>query len=68
MSLAPINPLSPPAWETMGYEVADVDETLNKAKTSGAMVLIEPYTADGREAAMMQFPGGYIAEIHSSAK
>jgi hypothetical protein len=54
--------------ETMGYEVADVDETLNKAKTSGATVLIEPYKADGREAAMMQFPGGYIAEIHSSAK
>jgi predicted enzyme related to lactoylglutathione lyase len=54
--------------EMMGYEVVDVEETLNKAKTSGATVLIEPYTADGREAAMMQFPGGYIAEIHSSAK
>jgi predicted enzyme related to lactoylglutathione lyase len=54
--------------ETMGYEVADVDETLNKAKTSGATVLIEPYKADGREAAILQFPGGYIAEIHSSAK
>jgi hypothetical protein len=54
--------------ETMGYEVADVDETLNKAKTSGATVLIEPYKADGREAAMIQFPGGYIAEIHSLAK
>ena len=54
--------------ETMGYEVADVDETLNKAKTAGATVLIEPYKADGREAAMIQFPGGYIAEIHSSAK
>jgi predicted enzyme related to lactoylglutathione lyase len=54
--------------ETMGYEVADVDETSNKAKASGATVLIEPYKADGREAAMIQFPGGYIAEIHSSAK
>jgi hypothetical protein len=54
--------------ETMGYEVADVGETLNKAKASGATVLIEPYKADGREAAMLQFPGGYIAEIHSSAK
>jgi hypothetical protein len=54
--------------ETMGYEVADVGETLNKAKASGATVLIEPYQADGREAAILQFPGGYIAEIHSSVK
>jgi predicted enzyme related to lactoylglutathione lyase len=54
--------------ETTGYEVADVGATLNKAKASGATVLIEPYRADGREAAMLQFPGGYIAEIHSQAK
>jgi predicted enzyme related to lactoylglutathione lyase len=54
--------------ETMGYEVADVGETLNKAKAAGATVVVEPYKADGREAAMIQFPGGYVAEIHSSAK
>jgi hypothetical protein len=54
--------------ETTGYEVADVGETLDKAKTAGATVLIEPYKADGREAAMLQFPGGYIAEIHSAVK
>jgi predicted enzyme related to lactoylglutathione lyase len=54
--------------ETMGYEVADVSETLTKAKASGASVLVESYKADGREAAVLQFPGGYIAEIHSSAK
>jgi predicted enzyme related to lactoylglutathione lyase len=54
--------------ETMGYEVADVSETLTKAKASGASVLIESFKADGREAAVLQFPGGYIAEIHSSAK
>jgi predicted enzyme related to lactoylglutathione lyase len=52
--------------ETMGYEVADVGETVKKAKASGATVLIEPYKADGREAAMLQFPGGYIAEVHSA--
>jgi predicted enzyme related to lactoylglutathione lyase len=52
--------------EMMGYEVTDVGETLNKAKASGATVLVEPYRADGREAAMLQFPGGYIAEIHSA--
>jgi hypothetical protein len=54
--------------ETTGYEVAEVGETLNKAKASGATILIEPYKADGREAAILQFPGGYIAEVHSSAK
>jgi hypothetical protein len=54
--------------ETMGYEVTDVGETLTKAKTSGATVLIEPYSTDGRDAALVQFPGGYIAEIHSTAK
>jgi hypothetical protein len=54
--------------ETMGYEVTDLRETLTKAKTSGATVLIEPYKADQREAAVVQFPGGYIAEIHSADK
>jgi hypothetical protein len=54
--------------ETMGYEVADVGETLIKAKTSGASVLVESFRADGREAALVQFPGGYIAEIHAAAK
>ena len=29
------------------------------------MVLVPPYKADDRNAAMVQFPGGYIAEIHS---
>jgi hypothetical protein len=54
--------------ETMGYEVADVSETLTKAKASRASVLVDSFKADGREAAVLQFPGGYIAEIHSSAK
>jgi hypothetical protein len=54
--------------ETMGYEVADVGETLIKAKTSGASVLVDSFWADGREAALVQFPGGYIAEIHAPAK
>jgi len=54
--------------ETMGYEVADVSETLAKAKASGASILVDSFNADGREAAVLQFPGGYIAEIHSSAK
>ena len=31
-------------------------------------MLVQPYTADGRIAAMVEFPGGYIAEIHALAK
>jgi hypothetical protein len=54
--------------ETMGYEVADVGETLTKAKASGASVLVDAFKVDEREAAVVQFPGGYIAEVHSLAK
>lgn len=53
--------------ELTGYEVKDLQGTLTKAKSSGAVVLVDPYEADGRDAAMIQFPGGYIAEIHAAA-
>jgi hypothetical protein len=52
--------------EMTGYEVTDLAETLGKAKKAGATVLSGPYQAAGRNAAMVQFPGGYIAEIHST--
>jgi hypothetical protein len=51
--------------EMTGYEVADLSETLSKANAAGVSVIISPYKADNRNAAMVQFPGGYIAEIHS---
>jgi predicted enzyme related to lactoylglutathione lyase len=51
--------------EIMGYEVANLSDTLAKAKAAGATVLVEPYTADRRQAAIVQFTGGYIAEVHS---
>jgi hypothetical protein len=54
--------------EITGYEVSNLDETIAKAKAAGVSVLIAPYTADHRSAAMVQFPGGYIAEIHSIGK
>lgn len=53
--------------ETTGYEVADLAATLGKAKDAGAMVLVEPYTSGDRSAAMVMFPGGYVAEIHAVA-
>src|SRR5277367_2179745 len=51
--------------ETTGYEVANLTNTLAKAKAAGVEILVPPYTADQRNAALVQFPGGYIAEIHS---
>jgi predicted enzyme related to lactoylglutathione lyase len=54
--------------ETTGYEVSDLDGTLAKAKAAGVVVLIPPYTAADRSEALVQFPGGYIAEIHSLNK
>jgi hypothetical protein len=51
--------------ELTGYEVANLAETLAKAKAAGVNVLAGPYTSDGRDAAMVQFPGGYVAEVHA---
>jgi predicted enzyme related to lactoylglutathione lyase len=54
--------------ETTGYEVANLAETLTKAKAAGVDVLVPLYKTDEREAVVIRFPGGYIAEIHSAAK
>jgi hypothetical protein len=51
--------------EMTGYEVANLPETITKAKTAGADVLVPPYKTDERDAIVVKFPGGYIAEIHS---
>ena len=51
--------------ELTGYEVAELSDTISKAKAAGVVVLVGPYKAGQRSAAMVQFPGGYIAEIHS---
>jgi hypothetical protein len=48
-----------------GYEVGDLTDTLTKARSHGAIVLVEPVELTDRRTAMVQFPGGYIAEIHS---
>jgi predicted enzyme related to lactoylglutathione lyase len=51
--------------EITGHEVDDLSNTLLKAKAAGASVVIEPYSVAGRRAAMLRFPGGFIAEVHS---
>jgi hypothetical protein len=53
--------------ETTGYEVANLAATLGKAKAAGVSVLAGPITADHRNSAIVEFPGGYIAEIHSAS-
>jgi hypothetical protein len=54
--------------EMTGYEVTNLAETLIKAKAAGADVLVPPYKTDERDAAVVRFPGGYVAEIHSVTK
>jgi hypothetical protein len=51
--------------ETTGYRVARIDTSLSKAKAAGATVLWGPRSFADRSSAVVKFPGGYIAEIHS---
>jgi hypothetical protein len=53
--------------ETTGYEVDDLSATLEKAKAAGAQVLSTPYKLTDRSTAIVQFPGGYIVEVHSTS-
>jgi predicted enzyme related to lactoylglutathione lyase len=55
----------PYGWEVTGYEVTKLAETLAKAKAAGVDVLVPQYKTDERDAIVVKFPGGYIAEIHS---
>lgn len=50
--------------ETTGYQVADLTDTLGKATGSGAKVLVPAFDTKGRRSALVEFPGGYVAEIH----
>jgi predicted enzyme related to lactoylglutathione lyase len=54
--------------EYTGYEVSNLKETLAKAQIAGASILIAPFASEQRTSAMVQFPGGYIAEIHEISK
>jgi predicted enzyme related to lactoylglutathione lyase len=55
----------PYGWEVTGYEVTNLAESLAKAKAAGVDVLVPQYKTDERDAVVVKFPGGYIAEIHS---
>jgi hypothetical protein len=51
--------------ELTGYEVRNLGATLEKAKASGVNILSMPYAMTDRVTAIVEFPGGYIAEVHS---
>ena len=51
-----------------GYQVKDLVATLDKAKTAGAKILSAPYKMSDRTTSIVEFPGGYIAEVHSSTE
>ncbi|KLD64832.1 glyoxalase [Dyella japonica DSM 16301] len=57
----------PYGHETTGYEVSSLSDTLAKARAHGAKVLVEPFTSEGRASSIVQFPGGYVAEIHAAS-
>ena len=58
----------PYGHEMTGYEVTNLADTIAKAKAAGADVLVPLYKTDERDAVVVRFPGGYIAEIHSITK
>jgi hypothetical protein len=51
--------------ETTGYQVKDLAATLEKATAAGAKVVSPSRTMHDRKTAIVEFPGGYLAEIHS---
>lgn len=50
-----------------GYAVADLSATLDKASAAGVETLVPAHEEGDRQAAIVRFPGGYIAEIHTVA-
>jgi hypothetical protein len=47
-----------------GFQVSDVVVTVQRAVNSGATALTDPIFANGRTSAIIEFPGGFIAEVH----
>jgi hypothetical protein len=54
--------------DVTGYEVSSLRDALAKAEALGVDILVRPYSSSGRAAAIVEFPGGYIAEIHEVNK
>lgn len=54
----------PFGYETTGYQTADLSDTVRKARAAGASILSPTFNAADRSSTMVEFPGGYIAEVH----
>ncbi|MET0374596.1 MAG: glyoxalase [Rhizorhabdus sp.] len=54
--------------EMTGYEVDDLSATLTKARAAGVETLVTAHPEANRTSALVRFPGGYIAEIHSAGR
>lgn len=58
----------PFGYELTGYQVDNLTDTLSKATNAGVKILSKPYNTGDRNTAILQFPGGYIAEVHDLKK
>jgi hypothetical protein len=54
--------------ELTGYRVANLADSLRSATKTGASILVEPFASGNRRSAVVQFPGGYIAELHTKLR
>ena len=54
--------------EVTGYAVENLPATIDRAEANGATVLAAPVAVGGADTAVLQFPGGYIAEFHTVRK
>jgi hypothetical protein len=54
--------------ESTGYAVTNLAATLAKAKAAGAEVLWGPYRSVAIDTAILEFPGGYVAEVHQMGR
>jgi len=52
--------------DTTGYAVPNLAATLVRAKAAGARTLWGPYYGKALDTAIVQFPGGYVAELHQA--
>ncbi|SEL10306.1 hypothetical protein SAMN05428989_1438 [Pseudoxanthomonas sp. GM95] len=58
----------PYGHEMTGYAVKDLEATIARATAAGVQVLVPEVKSTARRSAVLQFPGGYIAEIHAAAQ
>lgn len=53
--------------DTTGYQVPDLAATMDKAQANGVKVLSQPFQTDIGKSVIVEFPGGYVAEMHDLA-